>query len=101
MIPVANTGAAPEDTPNQIRPAVKTDIITPLYIDCHKVIPVPSKILAVSKTQPRFFFAGTTGGSSGGGNGTAVVVVDSYWRVVGIVIYCFFQVVCRHNSLLY
>jgi hypothetical protein len=55
MIPVANTGAAPEDTPNQIRPAVKTDIITPLYIDCHKVIPVPSKILAVSKTQPRFF----------------------------------------------
>jgi hypothetical protein len=100
MIPVANTGAAPEDTPNQIRPAVKTDIITPLYIDCHKVIPVPSKILAVSKTQPRFFFAGTTGGSSGG-NGTAVVVVDSYWRVVGIVIYCFFQVVCRHNSLLY
>lgn len=101
MIPVAHTGATPTGIPIQIRTAVKNDIITPLYPACHTVIPVPSKILAVSKTQPRFFFAGTTGGSSGGGDGAAVVVVDSYGRVVGNVVWCLLRHFCRHNSLLY
>lgn len=57
---------------------------------------MPSKILAVSKPSHVSFSQEQLVVLQG--DGTDVVVVDSYWRVVGIVIYCFFQVVCEHNS---